>query len=126
MIGPAANVRNGPGAGTKTVVLARPGRCLRRRARRAGARGLEAVRTAKPERRRVADEIGRALEEAPASAKGDASAAVRVHHVRVLDTADVRALRQRLGLTQAAFTRRYDFMLDVLRDWKHGHHRRRP
>jgi putative transcriptional regulator len=80
--------------------------------------------TTKPARRRVADEIGRALEEALAYAKGDASAAVRVHRVHVPDATDVRALRQRLGLTQADFARRYGFALTALRDWEQG--RRRP
>ncbi len=77
-----------------------------------------------PNERRVADEIGRALEEALAYTKGDASVAARVHHVQVPEAANVRALRRRLGLTQADFARRYGFALTALRDWEQG--RRRP
>ena len=72
----------------------------------------------------LADEIGRALEEALAYAEGDRSAAARVHEAVVPDVIDVRAIRRRLGLTQAEFAGRYGFALTALRDWEQG--RRRP
>lgn len=72
----------------------------------------------------VADEIGRALDEALAHAEGDRSAAARVHEIVVPDAIDVRAIRRRFGLTQAEFAGRYGFALAALRDWEQG--RRRP
>ena len=74
--------------------------------------------------RRIADEIGQALEEALAYARGDQTVAVRVHEVEVPAEIDVRVIRRRLGLTQAEFARRYGFALTALRDWEQG--RRRP
>lgn len=68
----------------------------------------------------VADEIGEALEEALAYARGDRSAAARVHKVAAPDMTDVRAIRRRLGLSQAEFADRYGFALTALRDWEHG------
>lgn len=67
-------------------------------------------------RSRVADEIGRALEEALAFAHGDRSAAARVHEVEASQAINVRAVRRRLGLTQAEFAGRYGFALATLRD----------
>ena len=74
--------------------------------------------------RRVADEIGQALEEALAYARGDRTVAVRVHEVEVPAEIDVRSIRRHLGLTQAEFASRYGFALTALRDWEQG--RRRP
>ena len=39
-------------------------------------------------------------------------------------TVDVKAIRGRRGLSQAAFARRYGFSADAVRDWEQG--RRRP
>lgn len=60
------------------------------------------------------------LEDAVAHAKGQKSGVV-VHapaHV------DVRAIRLRTGLSQAAFARRYGFTLDSIQNWEIG--RREP
>ena len=44
--------------------------------------------------------------------------------VRAPDTADdVRAIRRRLGLSQAAFPRRFGFSVASVRNWEQGHRR---
>lgn len=44
--------------------------------------------------------------------------------VHVPETVDIRAIRQREGLSQEQFARRYGFALSALRDWEQG--RRQP
>ena len=44
--------------------------------------------------------------------------------IRVLDNVDIKAIRRRLGLTQAEFAHRYGFELGSIRNWEQG--RRRP
>jgi len=56
--------------------------------------------------------------EALAFAKGDANTADYAVHVP--SAVDVRALRKRLGLTQAAFAARYGFSIGRVRDWEQG------
>lgn len=48
----------------------------------------------------------------------------QAHRVTVPDVLDVKAIRQRQGLTQAAFAERYGFALNSIRNWEQG--RRRP
>jgi len=56
--------------------------------------------------------------EALAFAKGEAKTADYVVHVP--STVDVRAIRGKLGLTQAAFAARYGFSIGRVRDWEQG------
>ena len=46
------------------------------------------------------------------------------YRVHVPETVDVRALRQKMHLTQAAFADRFGFTASAVRDWEQG--RRRP
>jgi putative transcriptional regulator len=63
------------------------------------------------------------LQDALAYAQGDTTRG-QSHTVRVPDTVDVKAIRKRLGLTQAAFAQRYGFELSSIRNWEQG--RRQP
>lgn len=42
------------------------------------------------------------------------------HGVQVPSHVDLKALRQRLGLSQAAFARRYGFAVGSIRNWEQG------
>jgi len=67
---------------------------------------------------KAVDSIRRGLEEALAYARGEADrAGFRVH---VPDAVDVRAIRRRLGMTQATFAARFGFSVNTLRHWEHG------
>ena len=63
------------------------------------------------------------LQDALAYAQGDTTRG-QSYTVRVPDTVDVKAIRKRLGLTQAAFAQRYGFELSSIRNWEQG--RRQP
>jgi putative transcriptional regulator len=63
------------------------------------------------------------LQDALAYAQGDTTRG-QSHTVRVPETVDVKAIRKRLGLTQAAFAQRYGFELSSIRNWEQG--RRQP
>jgi len=63
------------------------------------------------------------LQDALAYAQGDTTRG-QPYTVRVPDTVDVKAIRKRLGLTQAAFAQRYGFELSSIRNWEQG--RRQP
>ena len=54
-------------------------------------------------------------------ARGEASEGFVVH---VPDDVDVKALRRRLGYSQAQFSRRFGFAIDAVQDWEQ--HRRMP
>ena len=56
--------------------------------------------------------------EALAFANGEAETADYVVHVP--SAVDVRAIRRKLGLTQAAFAARYGFSIGRVRDWEQG------
>jgi putative transcriptional regulator len=71
----------------------------------------------------VANSIRRGVEDAIAYARGDQSRG-KATVVRVPEHVDVKALRARLGLSQAAFAARYGFSVAAVRDWEQG--RRRP
>jgi putative transcriptional regulator len=63
------------------------------------------------------------LQDALAYAQGD-TACGQTHTVRIPTTIDVKAIRQRLGLTQAAFAQRYGFTLSSIQNWEQD--RRQP
>ena len=60
------------------------------------------------------------LEEAVRYARGDASVG-RAATVHVPVPVNVRAIRQRQGLTQKAFAQKYGFPLATLKNWEQGH-----
>ena len=66
------------------------------------------------------EELIAAMAEAAAHARGEGAAA-RVHTVQV---PDVRAIRERLGLSQHAFASDYRIPLATLKGWEQG--RRQP
>ncbi|SRR5712691_5861716 len=63
------------------------------------------------------------LQDALAYAQGDTTRG-QAHTIRIPDTVDVKAIRKRQGLTQAAFAQRYSFALSSIRNWEQG--RRQP
>jgi putative transcriptional regulator len=71
----------------------------------------------------VANSIRRGVEDAVAFARGDRSRG-KATVVWVPEYVDVKALRARLGLSQAGFAARYGFSVAAVRDWEQG--RRRP
>ena len=68
------------------------------------------------------DRFMQGLGEAADYASG--KAARRDFRVHVPDAVDVKAIRKKHKLTQAAFAERYGFTLGVVRDWEQG--RRQP
>ncbi len=60
------------------------------------------------------------LDEAVRYARGDASVG-RVNTVCVPVPLDVKAIRQRQGLTQKAFATKFGFPLGTLKNWEQGH-----
>jgi len=71
---------------------------------------------------KVANSIRRGLEGAVAYAKGEADK--RAYRVYVPQRVDVRAIREKLDLTQEQFARRFGFSVNTLRHWEQG--RRQP
>jgi putative transcriptional regulator len=64
------------------------------------------------------DEIAAGLRDAIAFAEGDGDrGGFRVHVPAALD---VKAIRRRLGLTQAEFAARFGFNVSRVRDWEQG------
>lgn len=73
---------------------------------------------------RVGKSILKGLEEALDHAQGKDVGAV-VHHVaKIPDAIDVKAIRGRLGMSQARFAGAYGFSVDSVRNWEQG--RRKP
>ena len=66
------------------------------------------------------NKIKAGLEDALAYVRGDRSAA-RASTVAIPRSIDVRAVRRKLGLTQAEFALRFGFPLATLRNWEQGH-----
>lgn len=64
--------------------------------------------------------------DADALASGLATLGVRVEWRRAPDSVDVKAIRERLGLTQAAFAARFGLELDSVRNWEQGRYRPDP
>lgn len=71
---------------------------------------------------KLVDDIEQGLENAIAYVKGDRSG-VREHVVNVPQV-DVKALRERLGLTQREFAQRFCFSTRSIQNWEQG--RRSP
>jgi putative transcriptional regulator len=67
---------------------------------------------------KTADGIRRGLEEALSYAQG--AAEVGDFRVHVPATVDVKAIRAKLGLTQAQFAGRFGFNVNTLRHWEQG------
>ncbi len=65
---------------------------------------------------RIADSIRRGLEEAVAHAEGRGRG-VRTHRVAPMD---VKAIREKVGLTQEQFSARFGISLGTLRHWERG------
>ena len=77
----------------------------------------------KPEKTNVADELVESLEQAVAIARGELAPG-RVHAAPSVPEVDVRAARQRLGMTQPEFASTFAVALPTLRKWEQG--QRRP
>lgn len=71
----------------------------------------------------IGDELVEAMGEALAIARGEAAPAA-VHQVEVVQDVDVRAIRQRLGLSREQFAQRFRFPARTVQEWEQG--RRRP
>ena len=71
----------------------------------------------------VTEELIASMEEAVKIVAGEVAPA-RVHHPVATPEVDVRAARQRLGMTQPAFAARFGVALPTLRKWEQG--TRRP
>ena len=65
------------------------------------------------------DDIMAGMNDALAYSKGDIGTG-QAHTVRTPPEVDCRAIRQRLGLSQAAFARRFGLRLATLQDWQQG------
>jgi putative transcriptional regulator len=72
--------------------------------------------------KRAFDKIKAGLEDAIAIARGEADLAT--YRVHVPDHIDVRAIRRKLGMSQARFAASFGFVLDAVQNWEQG--RRRP
>lgn len=59
------------------------------------------------------------MAEAVAHARGEAVGA-REHKISVPDNIDVRAIRQKLDLTQQQFAMQFGFSLSTVRNWEQG------
>ena len=70
----------------------------------------------------VGESIIRGLQEALAHSRGE-PVDVRVHHVLVPKSVDVKAIRSQLGMTQVEFAQQFGFSLGTLRNWERGHRR---
>jgi putative transcriptional regulator len=68
--------------------------------------------------KRAYEKIAAGLNDAIAIAKGTADP--KSYRVHVPLTVDVKAVRKRLGLTQAEFAQRYNLTLARVRDWEQG------
>jgi putative transcriptional regulator len=67
---------------------------------------------------KIDDSIRRGLEEAVIIANGEADlSAYRVH---IPDKVDVKAIRNRLGMTLEEFSGRFGFSVNTLRHWEQG------
>jgi putative transcriptional regulator len=68
------------------------------------------------------DNIKAELQDAIAIARGEADPST--YRVHVPADVDVKAIRRKLGMTQAEFARSFGFGLDAVQNWEQG--RRRP
>jgi putative transcriptional regulator len=72
--------------------------------------------------KRAFDKIKAGLENAITIARGDADPST--YRVHVPAEVDVKAIRTKLGMTQAGFAAAFGFGLDAVQNWEQG--RRRP
>jgi putative transcriptional regulator len=72
--------------------------------------------------KRAFDKIKAGLEDAIAISRGGADPAT--YRVHVPDEIDVKAIRRKLGMSQARFAASFGFALDAVQNWEQG--RRRP
>jgi putative transcriptional regulator len=70
---------------------------------------------------RLGYRLVKSAKEALGYARGETTDGFVVH---VPDDVDVKAIRKRLGCSQAQFSRRFGFAIDALQDWEQ--HRRAP
>jgi putative transcriptional regulator len=68
--------------------------------------------------RKLADRLERSLRQALAYANGTAD--VSQYRVHVPHEVDVRAIRDKLGMTQEEFARQFGFSVNTLRHWEQG------
>jgi putative transcriptional regulator len=68
--------------------------------------------------RKVADRLERSLRQALAYVEGTAD--VTKYRVHVPEEIDVRAIREKLGMTQEGFARQFGFSVNTLRHWEQG------
>lgn len=68
------------------------------------------------------DKLKAGLEDAIAIARSEADPAT--YRVHVPPEVDVKAIRRKLGMSQAQFARSFGFALDAVQNWEQG--RRRP
>jgi putative transcriptional regulator len=68
------------------------------------------------------DKIKAGLEDAIAISRGEVDPAT--YRVHVPDEVDVKAIRRKLGMSQAQFAASFGFGLDAVQNWEQG--RRRP
>ena len=72
----------------------------------------------------IGQKIIEGLESAVEIAQGKADpSAYRVHTISV-ENVDIRAIRQRMGLSQTMFAEQFGFSVSTLRNWEQG--KRRP
>lgn len=71
---------------------------------------------------KAGERLIQSLEEALAWTRGE-PVAVKVHKVRVPVDVDVKAIRQRMKLTQRAFAERFGFPVETVSNWERGHRR---
>jgi putative transcriptional regulator len=64
------------------------------------------------------DRIMAGLNDAVAIAEGRADPTT--YRIHVPETVDVKSIRQRMGLTQAAFAAQFGFSVGTVRDWEQG------
>jgi putative transcriptional regulator len=69
---------------------------------------------------RTGQKILDGLTEAIAFAQGDKAGAI-VRQVQVPPSVNVRAIRDKLGLSQREFALRFGFSLGTIRNWEQGH-----
>jgi putative transcriptional regulator len=65
------------------------------------------------------DKIIKGLRQAAAHARGE-HVVVRERRISVPDSIDVRAIRQKLNLTQQQFAMQFGFSLATVRNWEQG------
>src|SRR5438105_126486 len=80
----------------------------------------KAKRASKRQKVDVGASILKSLNEAVRWAKGEDVAGVRVRHINVPARLDVRAIRQRLNMSQTEFAERFGFSPSTLRNWEQG------